>query len=246
MGRILTILLSAGAIALLALVLSPVSARALCAVAQEHLELLLGPSGPRPRSAGFLVVREQGPRGARVLADLAQARLVGPGQRPIRLENDEVASGLWVLRPVALPAVARHELRGLVGDPLPLELVDVAVTAPPRPRVRRLRYEVPDQGLAVTGPGLESGARDARTLRLELAAPVPARAVAVLEWTEDGEVASTWGRISSDSRGASAAVASVGRCSGHGRFPPRGARVTVRVVDTLGQISPPTRPMRAP
>ena len=245
MRRLLTIVLNTSAVALLALVLSPGPARALCAAAQAHLELLLGPSGPRPRAAGFLVVREQGPRGARVLADLAQVRLVGPGQRPIRLDQDEVASGLWVLRPVALPAVARHELRGLVGDPLSLDLVDVAVTAPGRPRVRRLRYEVPERrGPEASGLGLESG--ESRTLRLELAAPAPARGVAVLEWTEDGEVASTWGRISSDSARPSAAVASVGRCSGHGRFPPHGARVTVRVIDTLGQISQPTRPMRAP
>jgi len=243
MPRLASILLTASALLAMALALLPERVRALCAAPQEHLELLLGPSGPRPRSGGFLVVREQGPRGPRVLTDLSQLRLVGPGQRPIQLDGDEVASGAWALRPVALPGVGRHELRGLVGDALALELVDTPVTAPARPRVRRLRTEVQRMG---GGPGPESSGFESRTLRLELTAPAPARGVAVLEWTENGEVVTTWGRISSDSRRPSAPVASAGRCSGHGRFPPRGARVTVRVIDTLGQISPPTRPMRAP
>lgn len=236
MRRLATIAICSAAALAVALALAPGRVRAVCAAPQEHLELLLGPSGPRPRAGGFLVVRDQGPRGARGVTDVAQLRLVGPGQRPVRLDADEVVPGVWAMRPVALPAVGRHELRGLVGDALSLELADLPVAAAARPRVRRLHIE-----RQTMGPGFES-----RTLRLELVAPAPARGVAVVEWTEDGEPASTWGRISSDAPRPDAAIASVGRCAGHGRFPPRGARLTVRVIDTLGQISEPARPARAP
>jgi hypothetical protein len=83
-------------------------------------------------------------------------------------------------------------------------------------------------------------------LTLELRSGAPTGAIAIAEWTAEGETARTWGVISATAPRPTAILAAVGHCSGHGRFPPEGARVTVRVLDLYAQLSAPSRVLRAP
>ncbi|MBN8615923.1 MAG: hypothetical protein J0L92_35350, partial [Deltaproteobacteria bacterium] len=100
------------------------------------------------------------------------------------------------------------------------------------------------------------GGVDAGTERLvlRLSGTVPVDGLVIAEWTEDGAPASTWGSIEREGLPQPsivparyhASLASVDRCSGHGRFPPPGTSVTFRYVDAFGQIGPVSRATRVP
>lgn len=227
------------ALATSALTLAPAGlARALCA-GRDHVFALHGPiTTLRPCAAGFVLVGEDDSSGA-AARDVTAVRLVGPGQTPHPFAIEELASDVLALRPSRPLPPGRYELRGLSIDPMALELVEAPIAAPPAPAVVALRRS----------RSTERGSRRSlasSALTLELREGAPTGAIALAEWTQDGQVAQTWGVINATSPRPTAILASIGHCSGHGRFPPEGARVTVRVLDLYAQLSAPSRTLRAP
>lgn len=213
-------------------------ARALCAVPIVRLSLRGTITDARPVAAGLVVVRDEGP--SRVLvADLDVVRWVGPGQTPYPCVASEVAEDVYVLAPSSPLAPGRYVLHGVSQHPIPVELTDTPLAPPAAPLVHALRRE------SSTERGSMGRAMSSATLRLTLRGEAPRGALALAEWQESGATQSTWGEVSATAPHATAILASTGRCFSHGRFPPAGARVTVRLLDLHGQLSPPSRPVRA-
>ena len=192
----------------------------------------------RPAAAGLVLVRQDGPSPVAV-ADVSAVRMIGRGQTPFSFAVEELTPDVLALRPTAPLQPGRYELRGISSGPMPVELVDAPIAAPPPPAVVALR-----RSRSTEGRGPRSVTSSALTLELRDGAPTGA--IAIAEWTQEGETARTWGEISATAPRPTAILASVGRCSGHGRFPPEGVGVTVRVLDLYAQLSAPSRVLRAP
>lgn len=221
---------------------APAPAAALCAGREFVLSLRGHVAGTRPAAAGLVVVRSDvSVRGAEI-ADLDAVRFVGAGQTPFPLVSEEVATGVWVLRPSTPLVPGHYELRGVSSRPMPVELTATPVLPPSTPRVRGLvrRPGLPDLG--------EIGAPATRSSMLEaqLAGALPSGALLIAQWQEGTEAASTWGLIGGTAAHPTAIVATRARCGGDGRFPRRGSRVTFRTLDLFGQLSEPSAPVRAP
>lgn len=227
------------ALATSALTLAPAGlAHALCASRQHVFALHGAITATRPCTAGLVLVSQDAP--SRVAArDVAAVRLVGPGQTPYSFTIEEVTPDVLALRPATTLAPGRYELRGISSDPMPLELVEAPIAAPPPPAVVAIRRSRSTAHGGVRGI-------DSSALTLELRSGAPTGAIAIAEWTQGGETARTWGVIGSTAPRPTAILASSGHCAGHGRFPPEGARLTIRVLDLYAQLSPPSRVLRAP
>lgn len=210
---------------------------ALCAGGSDRWIVRSGSPVVRPRGSGFLVVRSDEP-GTHV-ASLETVRLVGAGQTPHVLAREELGRDLVVLRiPAEIPG-GHYTLRGVGPTETSIELVEAPIETLPAPRGPSLRRRRSREG----GP---RGMTLTDALVVSLAGTPPDRALVVAQWTEDGAEASTWGTIERTSGRTTATLAYVGRCSGHGRFPPDGVQITVRYVDALGQIGTPSRALRVP
>lgn len=222
-----------------ALALAPTGlARALCAGIDPTFALHGGVATTRPCGAGLVLLSQDAP--SRMSArDVAAIRLVGPGQTPHAFVVEELCADLLALRPAAPLAAGRYELRGISNEPIPVELVDAPLTPPAPPAVLSLRRSRSTERGA--GRSITSSA-----LTLELRHGAPTGAIAIAEWMQEGQSARTWGIVGATAPRPSAILASIGRCSGHGRFPPAGAGVTVRLLDVHAQLSAASRPLRAP
>jgi hypothetical protein len=214
------------AAALLLASASPV--RALCALPRFELRVVSSLRDPRPSAAGIVVEIATSVRGdsfEAVAARLDRARLVGPDQTPHVLVAETITPEVVVLRPEAALPPGVYALRGTTESEVEVTLVDQPLPAPPAaPRIRALRDRTERAGPIGTG----------RTLVAALVGDPPAGArMLVASWqSADGEATSTAGHV-----GSPVALASVGRCAGHGRFPARGARVTLQWLDAFGQRS---------
>ena len=200
----------------------------------------------RPRGSALAAVRGSGPM--TVIENLDAVRLVGAGATPHALAAEEVAEGVTLLRIPADLAPGRYALRGIGTTETTLEITDVAMPAVAALRSRGLRRE---RARASSAGGVEDGTE---RLVLHLAGTVPVEGMVIAHWTQDGAPASTWGAIEREVPPRPSIVptrylailASVGRCAGHGRFPPPGTSVTFRYVDAFGQIGPESRTARVP
>ncbi len=215
---------------------SPVSA--LCASAEErwgfHGRFVLA----RPRGSGFVLVHDSSPM--TIVPDLSAVRLVGAGQTPHLLAREDVNDSVVVLRTAADLAPGTYALRGVGRTEATIEITDVALPAVGAPRTRPLRRERSSE------MGSRGRTMSAERLVLDLTGTVPVGAVVVAAWTHDGEAGTTWAAVNTSTGHPEATLASVGRCSGHGNFPPVGASITVRYIDAFGQVGPPSRALRVP
>jgi len=237
-------LLSLAMLLLFGVLVGPTAApaSALCAAAGYSLSLRGMVAGTRPSAAGLVVVRgRSSPAGAEV-ADLAAVRFVDAGQTTFPLVAEEVATGVWVLRPSTVLTAGRYELHGVSSRPMPVELTSTPVFAQRTPTVRRLVRRRETSGAA----GPTGRAARSSVLEAELVGSPPSGALLIAEWQEGTDSASTWGPVGVTGERATAILASDASCSGHGRFPRRGARVTFRVLDLYGQLSEPSASVRAP
>ncbi len=237
-------LLSFAMLLLLGVLVGPTAApaSALCAAAESSLSLRSMVAGTRPSAAGLVVVRgRSSPLGSEI-ADLGAVRFVDAGQATFPLLAEEVATGVWVLRPSTALTAGRYELHGVSSRPMPVELTSTPVFAQHTPTVRRLVRRRETSGAA--GPA----GRTARSsvLEAEFVGSPPGGAILIAQWQEGAVAASTWGIVGGTGERATAILASDARCAGHGRFPRRGAAVTFRVLDLYGQLSEPSASVRAP
>jgi hypothetical protein len=193
----------------------------------------------RPCAAGLVLVNQDFASHASV-SDLNAVRMVGPGQTPFSFTVEEITPDVLALRPSTPLAPGRYVLRGVSSDPITVELIDTPLPPLAAPAVVR-----PRRNRRTERGGLDRTYESA-SLTLELSNGAPTHAIAIAEWTQEGESVRTWGLISATAPRPTAILASIGRCSGHGRFPPAGARVSVRVLDLNAQLSPPSRVLRAP
>jgi hypothetical protein len=217
---------------------------------QAHILLTIALSTLIVAPVAWLFARSAGSRFVVRIEDLDAVRLVGAGETPHPLSAEEVAESLTLLRIPADLAPGRYALRGVGTTETMMEITDVAMPAVGALRshgLHRERARASASGLGGVHDGTER-------LVLRLAGTVPVDGLVIAEWTEDGAPESTWGSIQREVSPQPtvaparylASLASVGRCAGHGRFPPPGASVTFRYLDALGQLGPVSRPTRVP
>lgn len=215
---------------------SPVSA--LCASSDDRWGIHGRFALARPRGSGFVLVHDSIPM--TIVPDLGAVRLVGAGQTPHLLTREDVNDSVVVLRTATDLAPGAYALRGVGRTEAAIEITDAALPALGAPRTRPLRRERSSE------MGSRGRTMSAERLVLDLAGTVPVGAVVVAAWTHEGEAGTTWGAVNTSSGHPEVTLASVGRCSGHGTFPPVGASITVRYVDAFGQIGAPSRTLRVP
>lgn len=192
----------------------------------------------RPAPARVVSSTHAVPRGAGIVLDvgtipLDDVRLVGPGERPHRLDVEPVTDRLAVLRVPATLAPGEYDLRGVTLSPgrdRPLEVTDAAVPAPPPvPRLASLRRrEHHDTGSPDHSDMVEIA------LEATLRGDAPDGVVAlVARWTDDEGEHATWGAVSS----TPIVLATLRPCASRGEVAERRTRVRLFYVDGFGQRS---------
>jgi hypothetical protein len=193
----------------------------------------------RPASAGFVVV-EGTETAAVTVGELATLRLVSAGGMEIAFASQPIAESIAALRPEVPAPPGRYSLRGFRSEqPISIELTAVPLTPPSPPRVGALHH----QRTVYSGRGrpMTSG-----SLRLDVDASVPVGTMLIARWIEESVPRDTWGIVTEDGSRRVALLAAIGRCSGHGRFPPQGIAITIHTLDVFGQLSAGSTPVRVP